>query len=281
MKALRASAKPRLAAIAVVMGFAAAGAIAQTAPASQPTLAEAWVGTWTGKVTWKECSLETGAALTLPIQALNSTLTSDGDLLYEGLGAVIWSPSGANLVVSREGVELSLAPAKKGAVKLRMTTQSGCLATATLKRATSGMPSCDAVRALATVKSTCDGLDEATRDDELEAVDGAWKGWKKLKGKKKKAQAKRCTAQLSGLRTDTASCAVVGGGAIIAGGACGRMLAMYTAFANCSALPAEARKSILDALPLLQQQVPNMDDATCQSLVDQMAPTMTSMGCAP
>lgn len=271
----------RIAAFAVVAtlaGFAGAAAVADPAP-SQITLAETWVGSWTGKATWQECSLEGGSTITLPIQSLGSTLTSDGDILMEGLGALVWSSQGKQLVIARDGLDVTLTPGKKGAVKLMMKTGAGCVARATLERASSGIASCDAVRALATARSTCDGLDEATRDDELEQVDASWKAWNKLKGKKKKAQAKACTARLSGLRTDIASCSPSGGGVTIAGGSCAQMIALYTSLGNCAALPQQPRDAILQALPTLQQTM--MSEADCKAMVDQLTGVLPSLGCTP
>lgn len=271
----------RIAAIAVVAtlaGFAGAAAVADPAP-SPVTLAETWVGSWTGKATWKECSLEGGSTITLPVQSVGGALTSDGDLLLDGLGALTWGVRDRKLAVYREGLEITLAPGKKGAIKLAMKTAAGCVVKATLKRASSGIASCDAVRALATAKATCDGLDEATRDDDLEQVDASWKAWKKLKGKKQKAQAKVCTAELSGLRTDIASCAPSAAGVTIAGGYCAQMISLYTSLASCSALPQETRDQLQQTLPLLLDML--TDEDSCKAMYDQTAGPMAQLGCTP
>lgn len=268
----------KLAAIACVVGFCGAAALAQTSQTS-PTLAETWVGTWVGKATWHECSLEGGDTLTMPIQSLASKLTSDGDILMDGLGALEWRADGKRLVIARDGLDVSLTPGKKGVVKLVMTTGAGCVAKASLKRATSGIPSCDAVRALATAKSTCDGLDEATRDDDLAEVDSKWKGWKKLKGKKKKAQARACTARLSGMRTDIASCAPAGGGTVVAGGGCAGLLAAIDKVLTCSALPQDIRTQINDALGQWKQLLTSLGDAQCDAQFPQLQQAFSALGC--
>ncbi len=261
--------------VAALACVGAAVAVAQTAP-SQATPAETWVGTWAGKVTWKECSVDSGANLSLPIESVAGALTSDGDLLLDGLGPLTWSTSGKTLVIARDGLDVALARGKKGAIKLTLKTAAGCVGKATLKRASSGMPSCDAVRALAQVKSTCGGVDEATRGDDLVEIDGAWKAWKKLKGKKKKAQAKQCTARLSGLRTEVASCAPTGAAIALTGTYCEQMMKIYDALLVCAAIPQDQRDQIQQVLPLLQQQA---TEDMCKSVVESTAAALPALGC--
>ncbi len=270
-------------AIAIVVGLLGGVALADKSANDQPTLAETWVGTWTGDAKWTGCSLEGDETITLAIHSLGGNLTSDGDAVWPGLGAIVWGAGGGKLAMVRDGLDLSLTPGKKSTVKLAMKTEAGCAVSATLSRGTSGMPSCDSVRALATVKSTCDSLDEATRDDDLEDVDDAWKGWKKLKGKKKKAQAKACTKQLPQLRADVASCAPGGGTVIVtptSNATCDDLMRGLDAFLACPSIDQNMRDQLKTAIDQIKQMGGMLTDDLCQQIYPQMQQGAAALGCS-
>jgi hypothetical protein len=164
---------------------------------------EKWVGSWTGKATWKGCTIAGAKKLRVDV---SPELATDGSSLMDGLGAFTWGLAADQLVMLSEGIEITMIPGKKGG-KFTLATGAGCVAKATLKRSTSNIPACDTLRAVATIQASCPSLDATTRDDELARVTAAWKGWSKLRGKKKKARAAICTREADALREQILSCA--------------------------------------------------------------------------
>jgi len=164
---------------------------------------ERWVGSWTGKATWKGCTTSGRKKLTVDV---SPALATDGATLIDGLGAFTWGLAGDQLVLLSEGIEISILPSKKGG-KLTLATGAGCIGKATLTRPTSKIPACDTLRAVATIQASCPHLDAATRDDELARVTAAWRGWSKLRGKKKKARAASCAREADALREQILPCA--------------------------------------------------------------------------
>jgi hypothetical protein len=247
-----------------------------------------WVGTWSGKVTAKGCATDGKSTLALDV-ALSSAgaLRSNGDLLVEGLGDLDWVAAGKNLAITREGLTATLKISGKAA-KLAVKTDGGCQITGTLKRVTSGMPSCDQVRALATIKAQCSTLPPETRGESLADVDADWKKWSKLKGKKKKAQAAACKEQVATLEPEVAPCL-----GLMASSTglphCDSLIAMYDRLAACNTIPQEARDAMKQGLDSMKQawgDAAKMDSETqramddgCKQGVDALQQTMAATGC--
>lgn len=172
---------------------------------------EQWIGVWSGKTSSKGCVDPAPKKLSIDVSLTSEGgLRSNGDVIFEGWGDLDWKVKGKGLELAREGMSGTLKLSKK-ALKLSLRTDGACVVTATLKRTTSGIASCDRVRALATMKSQCAALPSETRGQALVAVEADWSAWSKLKGKKKTAQGKVCDEQVATLETDTKPCAAVGG----------------------------------------------------------------------
>ncbi len=167
---------------------------------------EPWIGTWTGKLKWSGCAIDGAAKLKMD---LGVALTVDGAKILDGIGPFTWGVAGNQLAMIGEGFEASVIPSKKKGASFRLQTSGGCVGKATITRPSSKLPSCDTLRALATIEASCPSLDATTRDDDLARVTKSWKAWTKLKGKKKKARAAACLQEADALRERILVC---GGG---------------------------------------------------------------------
>jgi hypothetical protein len=242
---------------------------------------EQWVGTWSGKATSKGCSDTIAKKLALDVAVTSSGgLRSNGDAIIEGLGDLDWKTSGKGLVLDREGLTGSLKPAK-GAARLVLTTAAGCVVKATLKRPTSGIASCDRVRALATVKAQCGS------GDRLAEVEASWSAWKKLTGKKKKAQAKACTEEAATLETEASCGSTVRASSGIA--ECDAYVALMDRWLRCDKVPQAARdgaKQGIDAMLAGWDTVKDWSEEqrkvaadACGQAVDALRQGAQAMGC--
>lgn len=268
--------------MALAIAPSPAGADDQKAP-STAAWVEPWVGRWAGKVTWKGCSDDGAAALSLDVR-LGSTggLLSDGDAVLDGAGELAWVRRGKVLAVDGVEVDVTLTEAKKG-VKLRVETAAGCVGKGTLTRQTSGIAACDSVRVLATIKAQCGS------DTELIDVEASWASWSKLRGKKKAAQGKVCSKQRDHLRAEVASCeqsaSSLGGGLP----ECNRYISEVEKFIRCDKVPQAARdatKQGLDAMKSAWSDVAGMPEEarraaedSCKQATDALHQGASAMGC--
>jgi len=254
--------------------------------AASPALADApkaeeWVGAWSGKATSKGCADTIAKKLTLDVSVTSSGgLRSNGDLIIEGLGDLDWTAKGKGLVLDREGVTGSLKRSKRTA-KLVLTTEGGCVVKATLSRPTSGIASCDRVRALATIKAQC-GSGET-----LAEVEQSWPAWGKLTGKKKKAQAAACTEQTATLETEIAACSPP----MITGFAeCDAYLAASERYMVCDKIPQAARDAVKQGNDAMKaawgdsssypEEVKQAVRDACKQAVDALKQGANAMGCS-
>jgi hypothetical protein len=242
-----------------------------------------WIGTWSGKVTAKGCvdKPKKKVALAVAFTSKNG-LRSNGDLFIEGLGDLDWTADGDNLVYTREGLSAKLETAAKGGAKLSLTTDGGCTIKATLKRTSSGMPECDHVRALATVKAQCISLSSDTRGATLSEIEGDWKSWSRLRGKKKKAQAAACKDQTAMLEFETQPC--LGGTTGIA--VCDDYARVVQTYAQCTYLPQDERDYARKAYEQFVQGLGTIDDSnrylleeSCAIAADSLRQNGWAYGC--
>jgi hypothetical protein len=242
-----------------------------------------WVGTWSGKTTSKGCVDPAPKKLTLEIAiGADGKLRSDGDVVFEGWGELGWKldPKKKGLTLVRDGMTGAATLAKKQ-LKVSLRTDGACVVTATLKRTTSGIASCDRVRDLATVKAQCPTLPPETRGQALADVVAAWPGWSKLKGKKKIAQGKVCTEEAATLETEVGACGKIGGwftGVV----ECDAYIELLERYYLCSGYNAETTKQQIDSMLGYWKTDPGMLTATsCAQWNTQMEAQMASMACKP
>jgi hypothetical protein len=240
--------------------------------------ADEWVGAWSGKATSKGCSDTIPKKLALDVSVTSTgRLRSNGDVIIEGLGDLDWNAKGTGLVLDREGLTGSLKKSK-GTATLVLTTEGGCRVKATLKRPTSGIASCDRVRALATIKAQCGAADTLTE------VETSWEAWKKLKGKKKKAQAAACTEQAATLETETCAVPAVSGLP-----ECDVYVHLMNRWLECDKVPQAARDGArqgLDAMNAgwgnvseMPEEVKQAANDACKQASDALKQGANAMGC--
>jgi hypothetical protein len=269
----------------LVIGIILAAGTAHAGDAPAPR----WVGTWSGKITAKGCADDGKRTVALDVAMTSQGgLRSNGDLLVEGLGDLDWTADAKHLALGREGLKASLKLSGKSA-KLAVTTDGGCTIKGTLKRTTSGIAACDQVRALATIKSQCSTLASETRGQSLVDVDGSWKAWSKLKGKKKKAQEAACKEQVATLTTDVQQC--VGAVASLTGlPECDAYIRAIDRYLQCDKIPQQARDGARQGIEAMEagwrdmsgvpDDVKQQTNDACKQAVDAIQQGASAMGCA-
>jgi hypothetical protein len=139
--------------------------LAATPEARGDRYVETWLGTWSGKATWKGCTVEGAEQLALKISWRDGLLWIDGSMIYETLGEV--APEGRDgnvLVFETDDLRVELRPPKAGKGKKRgkpatltFTTAAQCKMTAKLTReGGTGSASCDGLAALTEVAASCE-----------------------------------------------------------------------------------------------------------------------------
>ncbi|MCA9674949.1 MAG: hypothetical protein KC464_07945, partial [Myxococcales bacterium] len=258
-------------------------------------IAERWLGTWTGKATWKGCTAEVHDDVALAIApGAAGALTVDGDVLMDGLGAIDLAAGLDALSAPRADLSLTLTWTKRGA-KLAVKTESGCAGKATLQRVGTGDAGCDALVALATLKSSCSQFTtEAGPWQPGELTDG-WDGWKQLKGKARKARVATCKTEVATLRDELgqAQCNL-GSGALTVFTTglpdCDRYLQVIERYLQCPKVPQAARDAARQGIDAMKQGWADMsgvpDEArraandACRQAVDAVRQGASAMGCS-
>lgn len=146
----------RLLLVALAAPLAAAPAVAQPWTEPDPT---AVVGQWRGPVRWQRCAIDGAPRVALAVGRDGSGYQIDLAALADGWGVEAMAPLGGDLLEgNRADVRVAWRAGKPGRATLTVTLGSGCVATASLTRASIGAPPCDELAALATIAEGCDAL---------------------------------------------------------------------------------------------------------------------------
>jgi hypothetical protein len=160
-------------------------------PASADRAVETWTGTWSGKATWKGCSVEGPASVAVKVSWRDGAAWIDGAAIYEGLGEIAAeNTEQGGLRYSADDMTVTFAKKGKKAT-LRFETAAKCTMTAKITRIGSGIGACDDLVALGAAATSCK---IALDDDPADEVDA----WASLRGKARARADKAC-----GKRADT------------------------------------------------------------------------------
>jgi hypothetical protein len=244
-----------------------AAAVAAPAPPKKPppTTWADWVGAYTGPLAWTGCTAPGHARATLALDAANGALGIDlapagGALralsLSEDDGGATWSGRDGDLAVTVS------RPRANGLVVV-VALDSGCTIRAQLRRATSGVPACDALTAWGRVAQRCT---KRPLDAALLVASRPWA----------KADAPACTARATQLAAALveAGCAPDPDTAARSGPSCTAMLSAAQRLARCSTAPADVR-ALAEAVP--QLVVPAPDDTQRAIVEDQCRAVRTEL----
>jgi hypothetical protein len=240
----------RRASIVAVSVLALAGV---SAHADEPR-PEDTVGRWRGKATWKGCTVTGGPASTVEVTWKDGFFHASLGGVRDDLGDVTLSPQADGTTTGAEhDLEVVFKPGASG--RMTLASAGGCTAVVTLARDGSGVAGCDRLLALADVESTCDAAGDA-RGEHLADARGKLGGWKKLRGKARKAASDACSKDADALTSSLVQQGCLPGAGGVGTGVpeCDAYVAILQRYAQCGALPVEAKQS-------LQQAVIQMADA--------------------
>jgi hypothetical protein len=181
----------------------AAAVLVVAADARADRAVETWVGTWTGKASWKGCTAAGGDAVEVSVGWRDGALWIDGARVYDGLGDLVPEVRDrAVLVYQTDDLTVELrppAPAAKRkrkastAASLTMTTAAHCTLTARLVRDGTGIAACDELVALGTAATSCQIALDADPRDEIDT-------WRGLSGKQRTAAGASCRRRADAAR---------------------------------------------------------------------------------
>lgn len=146
----------RLAIVGATVGAVATPAAAQAWTEPDPA---AVVGRWSGAVRWQRCAIDGAPRAALDVARDGSGYRIDLAALADGWGVESLAALGGDaLEGNRADLRVTWRAGKPGRATLIVSLGSGCVATASLTRASIGAPPCDELVALSAIATTCAAL---------------------------------------------------------------------------------------------------------------------------
>jgi len=140
------------------------------APTRADRAVETWIGTWSGKASWKGCSVEGPATIEVQVAWHDGAAWIDAAAIYDGLDEVVAETSARGVLRYGDDDSSITFVRKQGSTTLRFETAAHCTMTARVERAGTGIDGCDRLVALAVAAHGC-GL--TVEDDPASEID-AW-----------------------------------------------------------------------------------------------------------
>jgi len=272
---------------------AASGALA--APAAQQPLTWAdWVGDWDGKLKWTSCSAEGEPQASLPVEALDGSMSLD--LAPAGTALPQLSlVEDADGWMAQQGditVHLKHGKADKTGDKLELAVDldSGCQVRGTLTRATLGIPACDRLAAWARIESHCTKLSRPPQENPARLAKQR-REWRKARGDDRTKLAAQCTARSTKVEQELIDigCAPHPDPAIGNRGAeCQALRGVAGRINRCGNLPSDQRDAYAREVLVLIAAAQGADkaslpvvDAECKRERDKLFAIAQQVGCPP
>jgi hypothetical protein len=146
---------------AVLVGTMTVGALAFAKPAAPVADAPRWgdwVGDYTGKLTWTSCVSEGQGSATLPLDANDGRVAIDLTPAGAALDAMTLLEDAGGWAGQSGDVSVHVARPKPDTIELAVDLDSGCQVRGTLKRASTGIASCDRLAGWARIEARCGKL---------------------------------------------------------------------------------------------------------------------------
>jgi hypothetical protein len=264
----------------VVLVLAGLGVGVGRAWAGDPAVEDV-VGTWRGRGAWKGCTVAGNAKVVIDVGWKDGAYQVALAGARDDLGAVSLLPQGDGTAIgSRDDLKVVM---KAGApARITLASEGGCTGTLTISRDTTGIAGCDALLALAAVESTCAAAGDS-RGAHLDDARGKAAGWKKLRGKAKKAAADQCAADGATLAgaLDGNGClprtfAIGAGGTGVA--ACDAYVAGMQRFMMCKNLPIETKQAMQQTTAQMIESFKMMRDPGLPAEARQVAADACKQG---
>jgi len=229
---------------AVVMALGA-GAIA--APAEAPPTWADWVGDWTGKLAWESCSADGNDKATVHVDAIDGVVTVDLTPAGGALGPLAITPDPRGWVGQQGDVTVHLASSGKAStLELEVDLDSGCAVRGTLRRASTGIESCDQLVAWARVEAQCTKLTRPPLENPSR-VARQREQWSVSKGDTRRKLAAQCSTRATKLETALidAGCAPSHDPEIgLRGAECQALRASSARLGRCGNVPLDQRQAL-------------------------------------
>jgi hypothetical protein len=220
------------------------GALASAAP--QATLSWAdWVGDWEGKLKWASCTIDGNPTAALPLDATDGAIAIDLGPAGGALSTMSLVENGRGWQGQQGDVSVKLAHGKDNTLELAVSLESGCNVHATLKRASVGIPACDALDAWARIEERCTKLAKP-RLENLARLVRQRSEWTKARGEDRATLATACRARAGKVEAELieAGCAPDPNPVSTRGPECQSLRQVAAKLARCSTLPFDLATSL-------------------------------------
>lgn len=273
-------------------GFALAlaalsAALASAAP--QPTLGWAdWVGDWEGKLKWSTCTIDGNATASLPLDATDGSIAIDLQPAGGALPAMSLVENGRGWQGQQGDVAVKLAHGKDNTLELAVELESGCSVHATLKRASVGIPACDALDGWARIEERCTKLAKP-RLENLARLVRQRSEWTKARGDDRAQLATACKGRAAKVEAELieAGCAPDPNPVSTRGPECQSLRQVAAKLARCSTLPFDLATSLAHDANQLASAVSGAEtekslrivEGRCREMRTQITEAAQQAGC--
>jgi len=187
-----------------------------------------WVGAYTGTLAWTGCSAPGAKTASLALDAIDGALTIDLTPAGGGLRPLSLVEDEGRLTAQQGDATVALVRRRADAFELAIDLTSGCAIRGQLVRASTRVPACDRLVALARIEAACTKLPGPRKAPAAQR----WKA-------KDKA---RCTAAADPIETELVDAGCLPSAdpaALVPGPACQTLLAHAAKIRRCATAPRE------------------------------------------
>jgi hypothetical protein len=218
-------------------------------PAAPPVTWADWVGDWTGKLRWSNCTIDGAAKATFAIDATDGAMKIDLANAGVALGAMSLADGDDGWAAQQGDVSVHVARGdqRRDGLEIAVELESGCTMRATVRRASVGIAACDRLAAWARVEGRCTKLAKPPLEQAARLARQR-ETWAKASGDDRARIAAQCEARAAKVETELvdAGCAPSPDPQIgMRGPECQRLLTAASVAAQCRVLTPNTRATIL------------------------------------
>lgn len=257
----------------LLLALGAGLATAAASPGPTPSWA-AWVGDYTGKLTWAGCTIDGEPSATVSVDATDGAVAIELAAAGGALDTLSLVEDNAGWVGRHGDVSVKLTHAESG-LSLAVDLESGCTLRATLKRPSVGIAACDELEAWARIEGRCSKLAKP-RLESLARVVRQRSEWTKARGAARMTLAGQCQARSIKVATELADvgCAPDLNPVSARGPDCRALRQTAAKLARCTTLPFELATSLAHDANQLASAVSGAETEASLEVVEKQCRAM-------